>query len=111
MMVFISQPMAGKTEQEIVETRERAIRTLRESGYEIIDSLLPDGVENEFMKRRSKDINVPLYYLAVSLELMSCCDTAYFCNGWEEARGCRIEHEAAHLYGLKIIYELTEGEQ
>lgn len=35
MMVFISQPMAGKTQQEIIKTRERAIRTLRESGYEI----------------------------------------------------------------------------
>ena len=106
MMVLISQPMAGKTQQEIVETRERAIRTLRESGYEIIDSLLPDG-----LKLSSKVINVPLYYLAESLEFMSCCDTAYFCNGWEEARGCRIEHEAARLYGLKIIYEVTEGEQ
>ena len=111
MMVLISQPMAGKTQQEIVETRERAIRTLRESGYEIIDSLLPNGLQKGFMKRSSKVINVPLYYLAESLELMSCCDTAYFCKGWEEARGCRIEHEAAREYGLKIIYEVTEGEQ
>lgn len=105
MMVLISQPMAGKTQQEIVETRERAIRTLRESGYEIIDSLFG------FMKMSSEVINVPLYYLAKSLELMSRCDTVYFCRGWEEARGCRIEHEAAREYGLKIIYEVTEGEQ
>ena len=109
MMVLISQPMAGKTQQEIVETRERAIRTLRESGYEIIDSLLPNGLQNGFMKRSSKVINVPLYYLAQSLELMSCCDTAYLCEGWEQARGCCVEHEAAQTYGLKIIYEASEG--
>ena len=24
---------------------------------------------------------------------------------WENARGCRIEHEAAVAYGLEIIYE------
>lgn len=111
MMVLISQPMAGKTQQEIVETRERAICTLRASGYEIIDSLLPGRLQNGFMKRSSKVLNVPLYYLAESLELMSCCDTVYFCEGWEQARGCCVEHEAAREYGLKIIYEVTEGEQ
>lgn len=31
--------------------------------------------------------------------------TAYFCKGWENTRGCRIEHEAAKAYGLEIIYE------
>jgi hypothetical protein len=111
MMVLISQPMAGKTQQEIIKTRERAIRTLRESGYEIIDSLLPSRLQNGFMKRSSKVINVPLYYLAESLELMSCCDTVYFCEGWKQARGCCVEHEAAREYGLKIIYEVTEGAQ
>lgn len=32
-------------------------------------------------------------------------EAAYFCKGWEKARGCRIEHEAAKAYGLEIIYE------
>ena len=27
---------------------------------------------------------------------------------WEEARGCRIEHETAEAYGLDIIYEGKE---
>ena len=26
-------------------------------------------------------------------------------KGWENARGCRIEHEAAKAYGLEIMYE------
>ena len=46
-----------------------------------------------------------LFYLARSLEEMAYCDIAYFCKGWEKARGCRIEHEAAVAYGLEIIYE------
>ena len=36
---------------------------------------------------------------------MSLCHAAYFCKGWEKARGCRIEHEAATAYGLTILYE------
>ena len=36
---------------------------------------------------------------------MSRCNAVYFCKGWENARGCKIEHDAAVAYGLKIIYE------
>lgn len=38
-------------------------------------------------------------------ENMSLCHAAYFCKGWEKARGCKIEHDAAVAYGLEIIYE------
>lgn len=50
-------------------------------------------------------VQVPLCYLAKSLENMSLCHAAYFCKGWEDARGCRIEHDAAVAYGLEILYE------
>lgn len=30
---------------------------------------------------------------------------SYFCKGWENARGCRIEHDAAVAYGLEVLYE------
>ena len=108
MRVMISQPMAGKAWQEIVETRESAIRALRENGYKIIDNLFPQW-QDEFPNRNPRILNIPLNYLAESLEIMSRCDTVYFCRGWEEARGCRIEHEAAQAYGLEIIYEELRG--
>lgn len=50
-------------------------------------------------------VQIPLCFLAKSLENMSLCHTVYFCKGWENARGCKIEHEAAVAYGLDIIYE------
>lgn len=50
-------------------------------------------------------VQVPLCYLAKSLENMSLCHAAYFCKGWENARGCRIEHDAAVAYGLEVLYE------
>lgn len=30
---------------------------------------------------------------------------AYFRKGWENACGCRIEHDAAVAYGLEVLYE------
>lgn len=105
MKAMLSQPMAEKTEQEIIETRERAIRTLKDRGYEIVNTLFSDEwYSKEAMERRGV-VQIPLCFLAKSLENMSLCHAAYFCKGWENARGCRIEHDAAKVYGLTIIYE------
>ena len=105
MKAMLSQPMAGKTEEEIVATRERAIAVLKERGYELINTLFTDEWHSqEAMNERGVE-NRPLCFLAKSLENMSLCHAAYFCKGWEAARGCRIEHEAAKAYGLTIIYE------
>ena len=56
------------------------------------------------MKKRGV-VQIPICYLAKSLENMSLCHAAYFCKGWENARGCKIEHDTAVAYGLDIIYE------
>lgn len=102
---MLSQPMAGKTNAEIVSARERAIRVLREKGYEIVNTLFTDEWHSKEKMEERGVVQIPLCFLAKSLENMSLCNAAYFCKGWENARGCRIEHEAAKAYGLEIIYE------
>ena len=102
---MLSQPMAGKTEQEIIETRERAIATLKAAGYEIVNTLFTDEWSSKEAMEERGVVQIPLCFLAKSLEKMSLCHAAYFCKGWENARGCRIEHEAAKAYGLEILYE------
>ena len=97
--------MAGKTEEEIREARERAISVLEAKGYEIVNTLFTDEwYSQESMKERGV-VQIPLCFLAKSLENMSLCHAAFFCKGWEQARGCWIEHEAAKAYGLEVIYE------
>ena len=36
MKAMLSQPMAEKTDEEIIATREKAIKVLQEKGYEIV---------------------------------------------------------------------------
>lgn len=105
MKAMLSQPMAGKTKEEIIATRDRAVKTLEEKGYEIVNTLFADEWYSEESMQKRGVINRPLCFMAKSLENMSLCHAAYFCRGWEQARGCRIEHEAAKAYGLEIIYE------
>lgn len=105
MKAMLSQPMAGKTDEEIIATREKAIAALTEKGYEIVNTLFTDEwYSRESMEARGV-VQIPLCFLAKSLENMANCHAAYFCKGWEQARGCRIEHAAAEAYGLDIIYE------
>lgn len=107
---MLSQPMAGLAEEEIVEARDRAISALRSRGYEIVNTLFTDEWYSDDAMRERGVANIPLCFLAKSLENMSLCHAAYFCKGWENARGCRIEHMAATAYGLEIIYEQDQEE-
>ena len=102
---MLSQPMAGKTEEEIVATRDRAIKVLEDRGYEVVNTPFTDEwYSKENMEERGV-VQIPLCFLAKSLENMSLCHAAYFCKGWEKTRGCKIEHDAAVAYGLEVIYE------
>lgn len=102
---MISQPMAGKTDEDIIVTRERAMNALRDKGYMVVNTMFTDEwYSKEEMEKRGVE-NIPLCFLAKSLENMSLCHAAYFCKGWEKYRGCKIEHDAAVAYGLHIIYE------
>ena len=96
--LFISQPMKGKTNEEIIATREKAIAAAeKELGekVEVIDS---------FFKDAPLEKN-PLWHLSKSLELLSTADVAYFAKGWEKARGCRIENACAIEYGIALVIE------
>lgn len=101
LKAMVSQPMVGETdEQQIAATRERATAKLEAMGYEVVGTLFTEeAVES------SGVVQVPLRFLAKSLESMSLCHAVYFCKGWENARGCRIEHDAAVVYGLEVLYE------
>lgn len=102
---MLSQPMGGKTDEEIIETRERAMKVLKEKGFEVVNTLFTDEWYNHENMEKRGVVQIPLCFLAKSLENMSLCHAVYFCKGWENARGCRIEHDAAVAYGLEIIYE------
>lgn len=103
--VMISQPMNGISDVEITATRNRAMSYLNFHDYELVNTLFSDDLSSSKIMTERGVTNIPLCFLAKSLEQMSLCDAVYFCKGWELARGCRIEHEAALKYGLKIIYE------
>ena len=103
MKAFISQLMNGKTDEEILSEREKAVENLKArygEDVEIIDSFF----------KNEPDVKVkPLWYLSKSLELLSTADVAYFCKGWEKGRGTRVENLCAIEYGIEVIEDYKEG--
>ena len=92
---FISQPMRGLSDTEIKEER-KAIK----------QAIIKEHVDVEFIDSYFEGAPAdarPLWFLGKSFELLSTADMAFFAYGWEDARGCVMEHEACEKYGIEII--------
>ncbi len=95
---FISQPMNGRTDEAIKGERQEIVDAIVEEygeNVEIIDSFFEGAPYNA----------APLWFLGKSLELLSTADAVFFAEGWEQARGCRMEHAAAQAYEIEIIHD------
>ena len=83
--LFVSQPMNGRSDEEILSERENVIKTVKSTisdEVEVLDTFFTDNVES----------------------MLSEADVAVFVSGWEHARGCSIEHKCCVEYGIDIIY-------
>ena len=102
--LFISQPMKGKTDEEIIHERNVAIRRAK--------AVLKDDVEviDSFFEKAPSDAN-PVWFLSQAIKLLSTADIVYFTVGWDKARGCQIEHEICVKYGIPTIEASIVGEE
>ena len=92
--LFISQPMRDKSHEEIMAERAKAVEAaeaLLGERVEVLDSVLTECSRG------------PLWCLGRSLCIMAQADVVYFAPGWQDARGCRIEHACAKEYGIERI--------
>lgn len=97
MKIMISQPMNGKTTEQIRKERAELVKELEEQGHEVIDTI--------FTEEPPKDCDTAIYFLAKSIEAIGKVDGIVFMKGWEQARGCRVENQVAYAYGkfIKIL--------
>lgn len=95
MKAFISQPMRGRTDEEILAERDDIECRLREEFGEV-------EILETFYDDFDPDAK-PLEYLARSISDLAKADVAYFAKGWQNARGCKIENMCAIEYGIHTI--------
>lgn len=102
---MISQPMNGLTDEQIEATRKKAQEKLGEMGYVVVNTLFSEEWTSRENMVANGVVQIPVKFLAKSLEKMSLCHAVYFCKGWENARGCKFEHAIAGAYGQNIMYD------
>ena len=96
MRIFISQPMAGRTNEEIESERNRIVEAaMQQYGYDV-------KVIDSFMQRIPADAK-PLWLLGESIKLLSFADVAIFAPYWHDYRGCKIECKACMEYGITAV--------
>lgn len=95
--LFISQPMKGLSDQEILKAREEAVEAAEKEIGEKVE-VLPS-----FFEDFNPTGNIPLAYLGKSISMLAEADIAYFGKGWQDARGCSIEYDCAVKYGISVL--------
>lgn len=98
--VFISQPMSGRTVQEIKDERASALAELSHSA-KFKDAIL---IEINSFNENALNNSDPITELGKCISLMTSADVVVFCDGWGASRGCNVEHEVAVQYDIPYIY-------
>ena len=98
MKVMISLPMNGHSDDDVKKRMEVLKKQFASMHIEVLNSFLnvpaDESVRNEHV-----------FYLGRSIMMfLAHADAVYFDNGWEQARGCKIEHEVCKQYGIKTLY-------
>lgn len=106
MKIFISQPMDGKSSEEVQAEFEIALGKIKAfmtpdevKKMEIIDSYITESPPAHL-----KGGAIGIWYLGRSIEKLANAELAIFLSGWHLARGCRIEEYVANQYGITCRY-------
>lgn len=95
---IISQHMRGLTVDEILCNREALTKQLAAKGYQVIDTVFTEefpGIVTAEQRSR--------YCLGKVISLFATVDLVVFVDGWESARGCRVEHYVCEQYDIPHI--------
>lgn len=98
--LFISQPMRGKTLEEITAERERMIShagKVVNDEIEVLDTYYKDFDGNR------------VQFLGRSIGDLGKADIAIFAPGWEDFAGCRCEHTVCVEYNIPHIHAPSAG--
>lgn len=97
MKVMISQPMNGISDSEVRRIQNELKERFAKYHIEVVDSFLTEEVDTNL---RNKGV----FYLGRTIQkFLSDVDAVYFVNGWQKARGCKIERQICEEYGIMIL--------
>lgn len=96
MKIYISIPITGQDIEQVEARLIFAKAVLERKGHTPVSPLdVSDNPNASYAEHMGRDISALLD-----------CDAVVFLDGWEESKGCALEHAAAKIYNKLITYEL-----
>lgn len=97
MKVMISQPMNGVPDSEVRRIQNELKERFAKYHIEVVDSFLTEEADTNLR-------NQGVFYLGRTIQkFLSDVDAVYFVNGWQRARGCKIERQICEEYDIMIL--------
>jgi len=103
--LFISQPMSGLTNEEIMNVRQKATQFISDKYPDNEILVLPSYQEQpDNTYNATSAVNL----LGNAISLMAQANVIYFVPGWKKSKGCQIENEVARRWLEETGVELIE---
>ena len=99
--LFISQPMNGLSDEEIISERNRIVDKFVEAmrmQYPIINADVTVVNAIYVYKPCPPKNTARIWYLTESIRTMDDADVIIFGKGWDKASGCRVERAVVENY-------------
>lgn len=96
--LYISQPIEGKTAEDIEQEKQKALLSVKEKYGDDIEII----ERNIHMAQDGKEA---LCILGNLIRSLSEANVVYFCKNWETEFECEIENRCALEYGNSIVIE------
>jgi hypothetical protein len=103
MRIYISIPISGHDPEEQRVKAERFAKDIDAIGHIPVNPFDISEPPKHFNEKQRY-----AYFMGFDIADLLMSDAAYFSRGWEQSKGCLLEHAAAEIYGLKIFYELDK---
>ena len=98
MKVYISLPITGNDIEEVEANCIYASGVIQRKGHTPVSpfevSSDPDATYAE--------------HIGTDITALLACDAVVFLDGYEYSKGCRLEYEAAVIYGKEMYFDLDE---
>lgn len=99
MRLFVSVSTHGRSDEAVEAIKQAALKRVRE----LID---PSATLTDSYCHEDAPVDgdrAGIYYLGESLKRLAESEAAFFADGWQTARGCRIERAVCEAYGVSVL--------
>lgn len=98
MKIYISLPITGHDIEEVEASCIYASGVIQAKGHTPVS---PFEVSPDHDATYAEHIGTDITALLV-------CEAVLFLPGWQKSKGCRLEYEAAVIYGKEMYFDLDE---